>query len=146
MFGPKRMDYFAIVEMAKKSYGRLLAPICQKFDLTRSELDVLLFLHNNPGYDRAADIVSRRGMVKSHVSLSVTNLESRSLLCRRCDEADRRTAHLELTEAGKAIAEEARQKQEVFFESIYRGISPEEFAFWGNLTEKVWNNIRNLEE
>ena len=91
-------NYFDTMARAQKGYARLLEPICKKWDLTRNELDVMLFLANNPDFDRAVDIVNHRGLAKSHVSMSVTNLESRGLLERISDPADRRTVHLKLTE------------------------------------------------
>ena len=138
------VNYFETLGMAKKSYALVMAPLCKEQDLTRNELDVLLFLHNNPAYDRAADIVSLRGIAKSHVSLSVASLEDRGLLLRSFDENDRRTAHLTLTDRGRAIAEQARQLQGRFFAELYRGVSREEFALWGKITEKVCENVRNL--
>ena len=140
------ITYFDIMGMAKKSYNMILAPICSKWEITRNELDVLLFLQNNPQYDRATDIVTYRGIAKSHVSLSVTNLESRGFLARKFDTADRRTAHLVLTEQGHGIAGEARKYQTQFFSALYQGVTEEEFALWGRITEKVCNNIRNLEK
>ena len=104
--------YFDILGKCKKVYATHLEPLCKKWELTRSEVDVLLFLYNNPGHDRAADIVAHRGIAKSHVSLSVANLEQRQLLCRNFDPADRRAAHLELTEAGQKIAARARKLQD----------------------------------
>ena len=139
-------NYFDIMGMAKKSYGKLLTPICKKWNLTRNEMDVLLFLHNNPQYDRAADIVAYRGIAKSHVSLSVSHLESRGFLVRRFDKADRRTAHLELTEQGCDIAREAREIQLSFFSALYQGVTEEEFALWGEITAKVCDNIRRLDK
>ena len=138
-------QYFDMMSKAQKGYARLLEPICKKWDLTRNELDVLLFLHNNPGYDRAADIVAHRGIAKSHVSLSVANLEQRQLLCRNFDPADRRAAHLELTEAGQKIAARARKLQEQYFSALYRGVSEEEFAAWKRFTATVYENIRQLD-
>jgi len=140
------INYFDIMGMAKKSYNMILAPICSKWEITRNELDVLLFLQNNPQYDRATDIVTYRGIAKSHVSMSVANLERRGLLARKYDEADRRTAHLVLTEQGYGIAREARKYQTQFFSALYQGITEDEFALWGRVTEKVCNNIRNLEK
>ena len=139
-------NYFDIVSRSQKAYGKRLEPICKKWDLTRNELDVLLFLYNNPEYDRAVDIVSRRGIAKSHVSLSVSNLESRGLLVRCFAPADRRTAHLKLTEQGKRIAGEAREIQQQFFARIYEGVSDEEFEIWRNITQKVCENIENLDK
>ena len=138
-------NYFDAMASARKSYARLLDPICQEWKLTRNELDVMLFLHNNPEFDRAADIVSRRGLAKSHVSLSVASLEEKGLLLRRFSEQDRRTAHLELTEQGRLIASRAREKQAQYFSALYRGISPEEFEIWKNIMVKIRNNLEMLE-
>ena len=136
--------YFDILGQSQKAYSRQLEPVCKKWDITRSELDVLLFLYNNPGYDRAADIVTRRGMAKSHVSMSVANLCGRGLLERQFSSEDRRTAHLRLTGRGEVVAADGRQAQQVFFAEIYQGISPEELALWEKLTRQVRENIENL--
>ena len=138
-------DYFEAMASAKRSYSRLMEPICQKWELTRNELDILLYLYNNPEYDRAADIVSRRGIAKSHVSLGVANLEEKGLLLRRFSEQDRRTAHLELLKQGQRIAAQAREMQLRYFSALYRGISPEEFEVWKNITQKVWDNVKKIE-
>ena len=138
-------NYFDMLNMAQKSYGKLLSPLCKEEELTRNELDVLLFLFNNPGYDRAADIVAHRGIAKSHVSLSVTTLEQRQLLRRNFDPSDRRSAHLALTEAGEKIAMRARGLQEQFFSAIYQNVSEEEFAAWKRFTATVYENIRQLD-
>jgi MarR family transcriptional regulator for hemolysin len=138
-------NYFDVMASAKKSYSRLLDPICQEWKLTRNELDIMLFLYNNPEYNRAADIVSHRGIAKSHVSLSVASLEEKGLLLRRFSEQDRRTAHLELPEPGRVIAAQAREMQLRYFSALYRGISPEEFEIWKNITQKVWDNVKKIE-
>ena len=100
--------YFDMLSKSQKGYSKILDPVCKKWDLTRSEMDVLLFLYNNPEYDRAADIVTRRGMTKSLVSMSVATLEARGLLQRQCSPTDRRAMHLRLPEAG-AIPFDASQ-------------------------------------
>ena len=138
------IEYFEVFNQSKKIYSRQLDPVCRKWGLTRSEADVLLFLYNNPRYDRAADIVARRGMTKSHVSMSVTALVERGLLERQYSREDRRTAHLILAEAGRAIAAEARAAQQQFFSLIYEGISPEEMAQWEQINRKVYDNIEKL--
>ena len=145
MNGSASINYFNTLGMAKKSYNTLLAPVCGKWEITRNELDVLLFLQNNPGYDRATDIVTYRGMAKSHVSMSVAKLESRGFLVRKFDETDRRTAHLLLTEQGCCIAREAREYQTQFFSALYQGVTEDELSLWGSVTEKVCGNIRNLD-
>lgn len=137
-------EYFDVLSQSQKVYTRQLEPVCRKWNLTRSEVDVLLFLYNHPHYNRAADIVTHRGMAKSHVSLSVSTLEQRSLLERRFSETDRRTAHLCLTEPGCTIAAEAKQLQRGFFENLYTGVTEEEFQVWEQVSRKVRRNIEEL--
>ena len=55
-------NYFDIMTQAQKGYARYLEPVCREWGLTRNELDVILFLANNPALDRAVDIVTRRGL------------------------------------------------------------------------------------
>lgn len=138
-------EYFGLMGRAKKQYCRCLEPVSKKWALTQNELNVLLFLYNNPQYDRAADIVVCRGISKSHVSLSVNSLEGRGLL-RRFVSDDRRTAHLELTEQGRTIAQEGREAQLSYFTELYRGITPEEFDLWRKITQKVCENIESFDK
>ena len=44
------------------------------------EYDILMFLHNNPKYNTAADIVKIRKSTKSHVSTSLKALENKGLI------------------------------------------------------------------
>ena len=139
-------DYFDAMASARKSYSKLLEPICQEWKLTRNELDIMLFLYNNPEYNRAAYIVTHRGIAKSHVSLSVASLEEKGLLQRRFSEQDRRTANLELTDRGLVIAEQARESQQRYLSVLYRDISQEEFEIWRNIMKKVRDNAKILEK
>ena len=143
---PRNIDYFDSVHMVSKSYTKLMIPICEKWELTRNEVDVLLFLYNNPKYKRAADIVAHRGIAKSHVSLSVANLEKRGFLLRQFPPADRRTFHLVLTDQGLSVAQEARELQEQFLESLYAGVTETEFAVWQGIAEKIQKNIQELDK
>ena len=140
-----RDDYFETMLRARKGYSRVMDPICQQWDLTRNELDVILFLHNNPKFDRASDVACHRGMAKSHVSLSVNTLEGKGLLRRRTDPTDRRTVHLELMGEAEDIARQGRAAQMAFFGKIYAGLTVEELTVWTRVAEKVGKNIANLE-
>jgi len=140
-----RVDYFEMTQRAKKKYAHAVAPLCESQALTKNELDVLLFLHNNPGYDRAADIVAHRGMTKSHVSLSVANLQSRGLILTREDERDRRAVRLSLSEEGRQIAEQGRVVQDRFFGAVFEGLSREDLHLWQTMVNRVCDNINHIE-
>lgn len=53
--------FFETALRAQKSYSRLMEPVCKKWDLTHNELDVLLFLANNPEQNRGGRISSGGG-------------------------------------------------------------------------------------
>ena len=133
--------YFDAMGKATKEYSHYLEPVCKRWNLTQNEMAVLLFLYNNPGRDRAADIVECRGIAKSHVSLAVSNLEQRKILTRHFEPTDRRTSHLALTEHGKEIAREGKERQRAFFQALYDGVGPEEMEQLRHLGQKIMTNI-----
>jgi len=137
-------QYFDSIQLAKREYGRILEPVCKQWGLTRNEVDIVLFLYNNPEFDRATDIVNLRGIAKSHVSLSVSTLEAKALLHRCSHPSDRRTVRLELTDRGRHIAAQAHILQLQFFAALYEGISPEEMEVWQRVKEKIADNIKKL--
>ena len=54
------------------SYYELLSgEVCDRYGLTQIEYDILMFLHNNPQHNTAAEIVKIRKSTKSHVSTSL---------------------------------------------------------------------------
>lgn len=80
---PKASELLALFQHFKRGYAAALHPVEQSYQLTRNELDVLLFLSNNPGFDTARDMVEMRGLTKSHVCKSVDALTRRSFLAAR---------------------------------------------------------------
>ena len=141
-----QFNYFDTMARAQKAYAQLLEPICKKWDLTRNELDVMLFLANNPDYDRAVDIVVNRGLAKSHVSMSVANLESRGLLQRIADPSDRRTVHLKLTEQGREITDYGCSVQKKFMAHLHQGVTQEQLDIMRMFAERVYENIKNIDQ
>lgn len=139
-------DYFDLSQQAARLYGRALEPVCRQWDLTKNELDVLLFLHNNPEYDRAADIVTHRGMTKSHVSLSLANLRQRNLVRAFPDPEDRRILRLELTEKALEIGAQGRKIQENFFAGLFADLDREDVEAWLRVKETIGRNIRRMQE
>ena len=132
-----RFNYFDAMARAQKGYARLLEPICKKWDLTRNELDVILFL---------VDIVNHRGLSKSHVSLSINSLESRGLLLRTPDPKDRRTVHLQLTDKAGEITDVGCRVQKQFMDYLHQGVTEEQLELMRLFAERVYENIQNIEE
>ena len=128
------------------AYAAAMRPLAQETGLPQGAVDILLFLANNPGFDRAADIVERRGIAKSHVSLAVARLKRDGFLERVSDPQDHRAARLALTEKGRKAARAGQQAQRIFFEALYTGISREERELLRKILCKIMENAAEMEE
>ena len=126
---------------AGRLYHRLLSPAREAAGLTQSELDILLFLANNPGYDTASDMVTVRRLAKSNVSVGVKSLEHKGYLQRRTDAGDRRVEHLAPTPgAARAIAL-GREGQTAFQEALTGDLSPKEREQLDHLLDRIHKNL-----
>ncbi len=112
--------------VSRELYSVLFDPICAKYQLTKTEMLVLLFLAKNQCYNTATDIVEKFKLTKSHVSASIRDLSERGYLRGSYEGNNHRTIHLQLCEAAGEIIRAGRQMQEEFLEIICKGFTEEE--------------------
>ncbi len=139
-----RTEFWDGAALMRRLYNQSMEPVCCQTGLTRTEMDVLLFLANNPEFDTARDIVEQRMLTKSHVSASVSTLEERGYLERNYRPGNRRTVHLRLLPASAPAVEAGRHAQERFFKAAFRGISPEEIQRMSAVFSKITTNVREI--
>ena len=120
-----------------KYYDRQFLPLLERTGLSMRELHILLFLSNHPGQDTARDVTELRGLAKSQVSQGVEVLTGRGLLARRADGEDRRVIHLDITDLGRPLAQEAQAIQAACGRRLLAGLTEEERTVFLNLLEKV---------
>lgn len=90
----------------KALYSACMEPVCKKHHITRTELDILLFLVNNPDYDTAADIIEVRHLAKSHVSTSIKALEQAGFLEKYYHSDNRKTVHLSVCNLAASLIDD----------------------------------------
>jgi len=134
--------YFPI----KALYSACMEPVCRKHQCTRTELDILLFLVNNPQYDTATDIIEIRRLAKSHVSTSIKALEQAGLLKRYYLPGNKKTAHLSVSDSASSLIRDGRKAQEHFFSVMYDGINMEETAVMQKCFSLIQKNIKHYLE
>ena len=139
-------DHLQAFTASKVLYSACLEPVCRKYGLNRTELDILLFLVNNPQYDTAADISALRALAKSHVSTSVRALEEAGLLEKYQLPTDRRVIHLRVTPAAEAVAADGRAAQEKFRCVLTAGLDREELRAVEQAHAKIMRNVKNFME
>ena len=121
-------------------YSVQLDAVGREFGLTRVELDILLFLANNPQFDTATDIVERRRISKAHVSQSVKSLEQRGCLERRYAGDNRRTIHLHLLECAQAAVDAGRQAHARCLAALLDGFSEVEKELFRSYLSRISDN------
>lgn len=121
-------------------YEMLTRKVCEKYQLTQMEYDILIFLHNNPQHNTAAEIVKIRKSTKSHVSSSLKNLENRGLV-ERIQSADNKK-HIEIVLLEKAvpIIEDGIKVQKEFAKTLLQGLSEEEKRICVQVFNKICKN------
>ena len=124
-----------------KLYGQMFVPVLEQWMLTQLEADILLFLANTPAYDTARDIVERRYIAKSHVSMGVESLARRGLLQRDTRPGNRKTIHLRLTEAAEPIVEAGRAVQARYGQALLAGFTDRERETLMALLNRVAENV-----
>ena len=135
------------VQQLKRYYARCFSGLLERTGLSMREMDVVLFLTNNPSFDTARDVTELRGLAKSQVSAAVEVLVKRGLLRRPADLLDRRVVRLAVTEAGAALGQQARAVQSACVESLFSGLTAAEAAQFQALLEKVLSGAQTqLEE
>lgn len=133
--------FFLRSRSMEKLYGGLFAPLLERHGLTQLEMDILLFLANNPACDTARDIVEKRRLAKSHVSVGVEALTARGLLERLRQGGNRKTIHLRLTAAAAPIVEEGRAVQRGYGERLLAGFTEEDRRQLEHLMDRVAENV-----
>lgn len=121
-------------------YEKVTGSVCEKYQLTHMEYDILMFLHNNPQHNTAAEIVKVRKSTKSHVSSSLKNLESRGLI-ERIQSADNKK-HIEIVLLNKAdrIIEDGIKAQKEFAKIALDGLTEEEKRICKEVFNKICSN------
>ena len=98
----------------------------EKLSITHTEIEIIMFLFNNPDYDTAKDISKLRKFPKSCVSKAVDDLIKKDYLESFIDISDRRILHLKLKEPSKPVIKLSQKIRTHFLEIICQGIDDRE--------------------
>ena len=133
--------YFWDKHKTIKSYYELLSgEVCDRYGLTQMEYDILMFLHNNPQQNTAAEIVKIRKSTKSHVSTSLKKLENKGLVEKIQSENNKKHIEIVLLDKAKLIVEAGTNVQKQFAQTVLSGLTVEEKQMCIRIFDKICNN------
>lgn len=124
-------------------YETLTRSLCDQYDLTQLEYDILMFLYNNPQYNTAADIVKVRKSTKSHVSTSLKFLEEKGLIAKKQSEDNKKHIEIILLDSVQEIVQAGLNVQKEFVKNMFRGFTEEEMVMCKSVFNRICNNAEN---
>ncbi len=127
-----------------KLYEASCKSLCQEAHLTQAAFDVLVFLANNPEANKACDVVARRGLKPTLVSVSVDRLVNLGYVRREAVSGDRRKFSLVVTPAATSIVEKGLAVRRRFYEELTQGVSPADARVFKSVMDQVSENINAM--
>ena len=132
--------------ISRDLYQAMIAPVCDKYDMTQAEMIVLLFLANNPQNDTATDIVEKRRMTKSAVSMAARALQEKGLITGEYTDGNHRSIHLRVCKNALGIIEDGRKTQDEYLKILTKDFSESERTAFRDYIMRVTDNIKHYNE
>lgn len=137
------------VDFLKKlgnTYDEECKPICQKYSITKTGFDILMFLANNPEYKTASDIVDVRMIKANLVSVNVDKLVKEGYIERRSVVGDRRKTELYITDQADLLVKEGKLFQKELLQKLMMHTTKEQREIFGQVMEIVNQNLNAMED
>ena len=130
----------------KQLYTKYFQALGEELNLSQTEIDILLFLRNNPELNTARDVAAMRGLARSNVSSAVERLQrGRYSVLTAVGLLPIAVAGIDiqsLMDGAREEMERLAQCQEECFAAVLRGISPQEREELGRLFGRLRANIQ----
>ena len=137
-------QFYALSRQLQNAYAAQMRPLCEETGMAQTAIDILLFLHNNPGCDTARDICTYRQLKPALVSLYVENLVQSGHLRRESVPEDRRKSRLILTAQALPVVQKGLAVQTAFTARMLEGLSDEDLAAGQRCLSVINQNIARL--
>ncbi|MBQ7979982.1 MAG: winged helix-turn-helix transcriptional regulator [Oscillospiraceae bacterium] len=127
--------------MGKSFYRNCFDTVCKKHSLSRTELDVIVFLADNPDSNTATDITQKREIAKSNVSTAIRSLTEKKYIEGYYEGSNRRSVHLRLLDKCSPVIADADAAKLKFHNAVFDGFNDEELeqavSFLFRLTDNI---------
>lgn len=137
-------ELLTFMQLGNRTFERMIDNIAAKWQLSASEIEILLFLDQMPHLDTARDVAQHCGMSKASVSGNVLKLATRGLLTVDVDLKDRRFQHLTLTEQVTPILADTRELSQRFDTQLLAALTDSEREQFLALLSRVIDSGRRL--
>lgn len=136
--------YFVHFAKLNKVYRKMCYQAVEEYRFTANEIEVMMFLANNPGLDTASDIAGYKNISKGLVAKSVDSLCRSGYLATQKDTRDRRVIHLILTEQSAPVVERLKHGRTEFINLLQAGVEPADLEAMERATEQMNKNLNEM--
>lgn len=137
----RSIEVMNVFSKMRSQYRNMCVPVCQKYGINQTNLDILLFLGQYPQYNTARDMCEIRGIKTGIVSVAVEQLIQKGYLERRSDERDHRIQRLFLTDGGRMAVSDGKASCMQVKEKLCTGITTEEMEVLDGIIKKIAENL-----
>lgn len=128
-------------EQMRRLTHRCMQSLGEELDLSQLEMELLLFLHNDPELNTARDVVAYRGFARSNVSTAVESLEKKGWLTVVPDAQSRRVKRLCLRTERREAIERLFVRQNEILKVLTSDFTPEEEETLRVLLDRCGRNV-----
>ena len=128
----------------RKAYGKYLYATMKNKIFSPSEIDVLIFLSNNPSINTSKELVVCLAVSKSLIARSVDALMQKGMIEMQGDEDDHRIQHLKITKLAIPYIEEIKKYRESFTKAALADIDEQEIKDMETTIRKIDNNMQKI--
>ena len=145
-----RIPIFNVEQMLKgyarlrEAYSRYCARSVAGEVFSPNEMNVLIFLFNNPSINTAKELTVTLSVSKGLVCRSVDALTRRWYLTSEEDVHDHRILHLKLTSKAAPVIGQMRLSMDQFSHALTRNITEEDLAVYSRVQHQIYANIEAM--
>ena len=115
-----------------------------KYDLKRTEIEVLYYLSRSGGKNSAKDIAAALHMNKGHLSQTTESLCEKGLITAARDENDYRVVHFSITAGAQAVAGEIDTAIDRLYAELFRDVSADDLETLKRIADRMSENVDRL--
>ena len=138
-------EQIRFVNRFKRYYAACFQALAGEYGLNQLEIDILLFLHNNPDCNTASDIVELRGLAKSNVSTAIERLRREGYLRVMPDRGNRRKRRLYLLPERESTVLRLAQEQRRCLHSLTEGFTQAELGQLRGMIDRMEENMSDAD-
>lgn len=125
----------------REAYSNYLSLAFEDGSFSPNEINILIFLYNNPNINTSKELTLTLGVSKGLISRSVESLISKGLLIKEKDVDDRRSELLKLSEKAKPLIVRMEKSKDAFAQSVIKDIDVKDLAVYQKVQQQIDQNL-----